>query len=166
VDPLIRETATIDRSPLKTSDFRRCRWRQAVSRVSNSEIYMASRPAGRAVGCAEAPRCGSSPCGRPNQTTSFFLVTGFGSGAYSAKLLNGTRHRFSGLQPAAPVGRRGITDIRAYVGAQSIVANETAQISAEKMPRWSKWALAQADRIDPVRSARFIDTFDEKDDAN
>jgi hypothetical protein len=25
------------------------------------------------------------------------LVTGFGSGAYSAKLLNGTRHRFSGL---------------------------------------------------------------------
>jgi hypothetical protein len=26
-----------------------------------------------------------------NQTTSFFLVSGFGSGAYSAKLLNGTR---------------------------------------------------------------------------
>ena len=30
-----------------------------------------------------------------NQTTSFFFVSGFGSGAYSAKLLNGTRHRFS-----------------------------------------------------------------------
>jgi hypothetical protein len=26
-----------------------------------------------------------------NQTTSFFLVSGFGFGAYSAKLLNGTR---------------------------------------------------------------------------
>jgi hypothetical protein len=32
-----------------------------------------------------------------NQTTSFFLVSGFGSGAYSAKLFVGTRHRFSGL---------------------------------------------------------------------
>lgn len=34
---------------------------------------------------------------RANQTTSFFLISGFGSGAYSAKLLNGTRHRFSGF---------------------------------------------------------------------
>jgi hypothetical protein len=32
-----------------------------------------------------------------NQTTSFFLVSGFGSGAYSEKLLAGTRHRFSGF---------------------------------------------------------------------
>jgi hypothetical protein len=32
-----------------------------------------------------------------NQTTSFFLVSGFGSGAYSAKLLAGTRQRFSGF---------------------------------------------------------------------
>lgn len=31
------------------------------------------------------------------QTTSFFLVPGFGSGAYSAKLLAGTRQRCSGL---------------------------------------------------------------------
>src|SRR5262245_18777224 len=30
-----------------------------------------------------------------NHTTSFFLVSGFGSGAYSAKLLNGSRQRFS-----------------------------------------------------------------------
>jgi hypothetical protein len=30
-------------------------------------------------------------------TTSFFLVSWFGSGAYSAKLLAGTRHWFSGL---------------------------------------------------------------------
>src|ERR1700741_4178298 len=33
----------------------------------------------------------------PNQTTSFFLVAGFGSGAYSAKLFAGTRQRFSGF---------------------------------------------------------------------
>jgi hypothetical protein len=32
-----------------------------------------------------------------NHTTSFFLVSGFGSGAYSAKLLAGTKHRLSGL---------------------------------------------------------------------
>src|SRR5262252_1404863 len=32
-----------------------------------------------------------------NHTTSFFFVTGFMSGAYSAKLFAGTRHRFSGL---------------------------------------------------------------------
>src|SRR5258705_13525640 len=32
-----------------------------------------------------------------NHTTSFFLVSGLGSGAYSAKLLAGTRQRFSGF---------------------------------------------------------------------
>jgi hypothetical protein len=39
-----------------------------------------------------------------NQTTSFFLVSGFGSGAYSAKLLNGTKRRFSGLSQARQCG--------------------------------------------------------------
>src|SRR5262245_1228713 len=34
---------------------------------------------------------------RANQTTSLFFVSGFGSGAYSAKLLAGTKHRLSGL---------------------------------------------------------------------
>jgi hypothetical protein len=62
---------------------------------------------------------------------------------------------------------RQATNIGAYVAAvQAIVANETASISAEKMAGWSEWGLAQADRIDPVRSARFIDAFEEKDDAN
>jgi len=40
------------------------------------------------------------------------------------------------------------------------------QFRWKKMAGWSEWALAQADRIDSVRSARFIDSFDEKDDAN
>src|SRR5258708_34574420 len=39
-----------------------------------------------------------------NQTTSFFLVSGFGSGAYSAKLLAGTKQRFSGLSQARQCG--------------------------------------------------------------
>src|ERR1700730_11881154 len=37
---------------------------------------------------------------RANHTTSFFLVSGFGSGAYSAKLFAGTKQRFSGLSQA------------------------------------------------------------------
>jgi hypothetical protein len=41
---------------------------------------------------------------RANQTISFFLVAGLGSGAYSAKLLNGTRHRFSGLSQPRQCG--------------------------------------------------------------
>jgi hypothetical protein len=39
-----------------------------------------------------------------NQTTSFFLVSGFGSGAYSAKLQNGTKQRFSGLSQPRQCG--------------------------------------------------------------
>jgi hypothetical protein len=39
-----------------------------------------------------------------NQTTSFFLVAGFGSGAYSAKLLSGTRQRFSSFSQPRQCG--------------------------------------------------------------
>ena len=39
-----------------------------------------------------------------NQTTSLFFVSGFGSGAYSAKLLNGTRQRFSGFSQPRQCG--------------------------------------------------------------
>src|ERR1700674_357146 len=41
---------------------------------------------------------------RANHTTSFFLVSGFVSGAYSAKLFAGTRQRFSGLSQARQCG--------------------------------------------------------------
>src|SRR3954453_1995560 len=39
-----------------------------------------------------------------NHSTSFFFVSGFGSGAYSAKLLAGTKHRFSGLSQPRQCG--------------------------------------------------------------
>ena len=39
-----------------------------------------------------------------NQTTSFFLVSGFGSGAYSAKLLAGTKHRLPGFNQPRQCG--------------------------------------------------------------
>jgi hypothetical protein len=42
---------------------------------------------------ANGGRCSFSA----NQTTSFFFVSGFASGAYSAKLLAGTKQRFSGF---------------------------------------------------------------------
>src|ERR1700754_2185898 len=41
---------------------------------------------------------------RANQTTSFFFVSGFGSGAYSEKLLNGTKQRFSGFSQPRQCG--------------------------------------------------------------
>ncbi len=41
---------------------------------------------------------------RANHTTSFFFVSGFGSGAYSAKLLAGTKHRFSGFSQPRQCG--------------------------------------------------------------
>jgi Resolvase, N terminal domain len=51
---------------------------------------------------AKAARGRSSA--KANQTTSFFFVSGFGSGAYSAKLLNGTRQRFSGFSQPRQCG--------------------------------------------------------------
>jgi hypothetical protein len=38
------------------------------------------------------------------QTTSFFFVSGFSSGAYSAKLFAGTRHRLSGFSQPRQCG--------------------------------------------------------------
>jgi hypothetical protein len=51
----------------------------------------------RAVITAEPRPDASEREQRTNHTTSFFFVSGFSSGAYSAKLFAGTRHRFSGL---------------------------------------------------------------------
>ena len=64
---------------------------------------------GAAVALERRSRCRrSANSGRSslsaNQTTSFFLVSGFGSGAYSAKLLNGTKQRFSGFSQPRQCG--------------------------------------------------------------
>jgi hypothetical protein len=64
------------------------------------------------------------------------------------------------------VSLRQAMDIRVYVDAvKAAVANEATSMSAEELLRWSKWALAAADRIDPVRSARFIRAFEIDGDA-
>ena len=44
------------------------------------------------------------PSLRANHTTSFLPVAGFGSGAYSEKLLAGTRQRFSGFNQPRQCG--------------------------------------------------------------
>jgi hypothetical protein len=73
----------------------------------------------------------------------------------------------AGLAFGARLGFDVALPARAYVDAvKAVVANKTASISPDAVERWSKWALAQADRIDPVRSARFLDAFESKDDAN
>lgn len=60
---------------------------------------------------------------------------------------------------------RRASDIRAYVEAVRItVANDVVSISQEAVARWSKWALAEADRIDPVKTARFLDEVEVDDD--
>ena len=56
--------------------------------------------------------------------TSFFLVSGFGSGAYSAKLLGGTRHRFSGVSQPRQCG------------------DEVLRMLVTGGPPWRRWRIA------------------------
>jgi hypothetical protein len=52
---------------------------------------------------------------------------------------------------------RRATDIRAYVDAvNAAVRRDAASVSSHAIERWSEWALAEADRIDPVKTARFL----------
>jgi hypothetical protein len=49
---------------------------------------------------------------------------------------------------------RRASDIRAYVDAvNAAVRRDAAAISSDAIERWSQWALAEADRIDPVKTA-------------
>ncbi|XIA64306.1 hypothetical protein ACFIOY_36375 [Bradyrhizobium sp. TZ2] len=36
-------------------------------------------------------------------------------------------------------------------------SSDTTAIASDAIERWSKWARAEADRIDPVKTARFLD---------
>jgi hypothetical protein len=55
--------------------------------------------------------------------------------------------------------------LRKYVEAvKTTVANDAVLTSLDSVERWSKWALAEADRIDPVKTARFLDEVEAQDD--
>lgn len=54
-------------------------------------------------------------------------------------------------------------DIRAYVDqVNALSLTLDPPVPAEALTAWSLWALAQADRIDPVQSRRFLDVGDLK----
>ena len=66
-----------------------------------------------------------------NHTTSFFFVSGFGYGAYSAKLLAGTKQRFSGFSQL----RRGDDALRMFVTGASLARGDGGLVGgpAEEM---------------------------------
>jgi hypothetical protein len=43
-----------------------------------------------------------------------------------------------------------------------LFAVDAASISSDAIERWSTWAFAQADRIDPAETARFLEKSDLK----
>jgi len=57
-------------------------------------------------------------------------------------------------------------NIRAYVDeVKALSPNLAPPIPAEALAAWVEWALAQADRIDPLISLRFLDNDELKPDA-
>ena len=82
----------------------RCRCQEAVD-IVRPRYRLGLRASVTIVGSPDARkgengRLSSSA----NQTTSFFFVSGFGSGAYSAKLFAGTRQRLSGFNQPRQCG--------------------------------------------------------------
>ncbi|MGY8704599.1 hypothetical protein RAD16_02490 [Bradyrhizobium sp. 18BD] len=56
---------------------------------------------------------------------------------------------------------RRATDIRVYVHeVRQAAGGEGVNTPAEEVERWAQWALAEADRIDPVRNGRFLEAPD------
>ena len=55
-------------------------------------------------------------------------------------------------------------EIRQYVQAIRIAHPSAEASSTEAFERWSQWALAQADRIDPVRGGAFLQSMRDEED--
>ena len=58
------------------------------------------------------------------------------------------------LRDAAAFQQAG--EIRRYVEAIRLAQSRNGMSSSEELERWSQWALAQADRIDPVMGGAFL----------
>jgi hypothetical protein len=55
------------------------------------------------------------------------------------------------------VAFRQATDIRAYVELVRQASQTSSEpVDGQELELWAAWAIAQADRIDPVRSRRFL----------
>jgi len=72
--------------------------------------------------------------------------------------------RIDRLLDEAATLRRAI-DIRACVDAVNAVVRGDSSISSDAIERCSKWVLAEADRIDPVKTARFLEGIETDDNA-
>jgi hypothetical protein len=55
-------------------------------------------------------------------------------------------------------------EIRNYVEAIRLAHLSNGASTVEELEKWSKWALAQADRIDPAIRERFLAAMQDKDD--
>jgi hypothetical protein len=67
------------------------------------------------------------------------------------------------LRDAAAFQQAG--EIRKYVEAIRLAQSRNGMSSSEEFERWSHWALAQADRIDPVTGGAFLTALQDEDSA-
>jgi hypothetical protein len=65
------------------------------------------------------------------------------------------------LRDAAAFQQAG--EIRKYVEVIRLAMARNNSSSMDEVERWSKWALAQADRIDPAIGGRFLKTMNDED---
>ena len=65
------------------------------------------------------------------------------------------------LRDAAAFQQAG--EIRKYVEAVRSGEARNRSLSMDQIERWTKWALAQADRIDPTISGRFLKAMQDGD---
>lgn len=62
---------------------------------------------------------------------------------------------------------RQAADIRTYVEAvRQRCSDEDNPVSADELEAWASWALTQADRLDPVRSGRFVQRMKDPEEPN
>jgi hypothetical protein len=65
------------------------------------------------------------------------------------------RQRITNLFKSGELLRQA-QDIRSLVARVRTAIAEGSEISADELSAWERWALAEADRIDPVRSGQFM----------
>ena len=78
--------------------------------------------------------------------------------------------RLFGAYPSAVVLRYfrplcEATTIRMYIEAIQLARRSSGTASAEDLGLWSRWALAEADRIDPSIGGRFLSAMQDEHDA-
>lgn len=82
------------------------------------------------------------------------------------RLIQLEKARVDRLSSDAMAYRQAI-DIRTYVGTvRANCAQGNNPVSADALGAWTRWALAQADRIDPVHSGRFLESMQDPEESD